>query len=109
MDRSPSWSAAESRLGAVTPDQSGTWASRPGFEELVEEIGGGLGDVATHGYPLPIVEHLRIRSGDGVLGRVYASGKPVVADAPSDGSRRLRYRTDSYMALPVIDAAILLP
>ncbi len=46
---------------------------------------------------------LRIRPGDGVLGRVYASGKPLVADAPSDGSRRLRYRTDSYMALPVMD------
>jgi diguanylate cyclase (GGDEF)-like protein len=150
----------------LLPGQSGTWASRPGFEELVEEIGGGLGQVATrehteygnrferrlhafthrlarengparlhslvlrtlasqvqartgalavfseaeealaivatHGYPLPIVEHLRIRPGEGVLGRVYASGRPVVGDAPADGTRRLRYRTDSYMALPVM-------
>ncbi|HLA13436.1 MAG TPA: sensor domain-containing diguanylate cyclase, partial [Gemmatimonadaceae bacterium] len=174
-DSDHAWTAVS--LGALgdrdwallLPGQSGTWASRPGFEELVEEIGGGLGHVAsreqtdyasrfqrrlhafthrlarehdparlyslvlrtlaaqvqaqtgalavfsaaeealaivaTHGYPLPIVEHLRIRSGEGVLGRVYASGKPMVGDAPSDGTRRLRYRTDSYIALPVMEGS----
>jgi diguanylate cyclase (GGDEF)-like protein len=146
--------------------QSGTWADRPGFEEVIDQIDWSLGQVAsreqadhamrlqqklhafTHrlareddgtrlnslvlrtvasqvhartgalamfsaadealaivttlGYPLSIVEHLRIRPGDGLIGRVYASGRPIAGDTAVEGTRRLRYRTDSYMVLPVV-------
>jgi diguanylate cyclase (GGDEF)-like protein len=61
-----------------------------------------LAIVATLGYPISIVEHLRIRPGEGVIGRVYESRKPLVGDATHEHSRRLRYRTTSYMVLPVI-------
>jgi len=60
-----------------------------------------LAIVTTLGYPMSIVEHLRIHSGEGIIGRVYESGRPLVGDSGSDGARRLRYRTDSYMVLPV--------
>jgi diguanylate cyclase (GGDEF)-like protein len=61
-----------------------------------------LAIVATLGYPLSLVEHLRIRAGEGIIGRAYESGKPVAGDAAAEGTRRLRYRTDSYMVLPVL-------
>ena len=150
----------------LLPGQSGVWASRPGFEQLVETISWSLGQVAsrertdydnrfqrklhaftnrlareddarrlnslvlrtlasqvlaktgalatfndadgglaietTLGYPRSIVEHLRIQSGEGVIGRVYESGKAIVGDSAREGTRRLRYRTDSYMVLPIV-------
>ncbi len=61
-----------------------------------------LAIVATLGYPTSIVEHLRIRSGEGLIGRAYQTGRPIVGDATQDGTRRLRYRTDSYMVLPIL-------
>jgi diguanylate cyclase (GGDEF)-like protein len=60
-----------------------------------------LAITATVGYPLSLVEHLRIQSGEGLIGRAYASGKPALGDSALDGQGRLRYRTDSYMLLPV--------
>jgi len=60
-----------------------------------------LAIVTTLGYPISIVEHLRIRCGEGIIGRVYESGRPLVGDSGSESARRLRYRTDSYMVLPV--------
>lgn len=59
-----------------------------------------LAIVATTGYPLSVVEHLRIRPGDGLIGSAYKSGKAVVGD--SGAPKRLRYRTDSYMVLPIV-------
>jgi diguanylate cyclase (GGDEF)-like protein len=61
-----------------------------------------LAIVATTGYPLSIVEHLRIRPGEGLIGGVYKSGKAVVGDSGRGGGKRLRYRTDSYMLLPIV-------
>jgi diguanylate cyclase (GGDEF)-like protein len=61
-----------------------------------------LAIVATTGYPLSIVEHLRIRPGEGLIGGVYKSGKAVVGDSGRGGGKRLRYRTDSYMVLPIV-------
>ena len=60
-----------------------------------------LAIVATLGYPISLVEHLRIRSGEGVIGRVYESGRPLVSESRGTGVRRLRYHSDSYMVLPV--------
>jgi diguanylate cyclase (GGDEF)-like protein len=63
-----------------------------------------LAITATYGYPAVLVEHVRLAPGEGVLGRVFVTGDPVVrinlgAD-PSQSTRR-RYRTDSFVALPL--------
>ena len=66
---------------------------------------GGLMIVATHGYPTVLVEDLRIPSGTGILGSVYASGQPLrVDDAErylTGHRRRARYRTNSFLVVPV--------
>ena len=69
---------------------------------VYDETDHALAIVATAGYPLSIVEDLRILPGEGLIGGVYRSGKAVLADSSSGGTRRLRYRTDSYMILPVV-------
>ena len=62
-----------------------------------------LSIVKTLGYPHELVEHLRIAPGEGVLGSVYSSGKPIFGTrSASDHSRRLRYRTNSYLAVPIV-------
>jgi diguanylate cyclase (GGDEF)-like protein len=62
-----------------------------------------LAVTATHGYPSVVVEHVRQAPGEGVLGRVFETGEPILE---RDGSatvhpRRRRYRGDSYVALPL--------
>jgi diguanylate cyclase (GGDEF)-like protein len=57
---------------------------------------------ATFGYPHSIVEHLRIPPGEGIIGSAFSSGRPILRDAATDAGRRLRYRTNSYMVLPVV-------
>jgi diguanylate cyclase (GGDEF)-like protein len=64
-----------------------------------------LSIVATHGYPLELVERVRIAPGRGVIGSVYANGEALwVADVsalPGLHGRRARYRTKSFVALPI--------
>jgi diguanylate cyclase (GGDEF)-like protein len=63
-----------------------------------------LAIVATHGYPLAMVRMLRIASGTGVIGSVYEKGTPLlVQDITSVPGlqRRPRYRTNSFIAVPV--------
>ena len=64
-----------------------------------------LAIVATSGYPAVLVEDLRIAPGVGVMGGVFASRQPLlVTDAARERAghpRRLRYRTSSFMALPL--------
>ncbi len=66
---------------------------------------GDLSVVATHGYPLALVEHLRIPPGSGVIGAVFQSGSPmVVADVTQVSAirrKRHRYRTGSFVAMPI--------
>ena len=58
---------------------------------------------ATYGYPRALVEHIRIEPGVGVIGRVMQSRHPILAEGPDPSRpRRLRYRTDSFVAVPVI-------
>ena len=65
----------------------------------------GLAIVATIGYPRSIVEHIRITPGEGIIGRAFATGSPLLVQTlESDAPRRLRYRTDSYMVLPIAAA-----
>jgi diguanylate cyclase (GGDEF)-like protein len=67
--------------------------------------GQALAITATHGYPLTLVEHLRIRRGEGVLGSVFESGLPLrVSDVSrSQGTRRRRsrYKTNSFAVVPI--------
>jgi diguanylate cyclase (GGDEF)-like protein len=58
--------------------------------------------VATLGYPRQVVDHLRIPPGHGVFGNVFATRRPVLVTGRSpEAPRRLRYRTDSYLAIPL--------
>jgi len=63
-----------------------------------------LSIVATHGYPLALVEHLRIEPGSGIFGSVFQSGRSVhVKDLhtlPQIQRPRPRYRSSSFVAVP---------
>jgi diguanylate cyclase (GGDEF)-like protein len=62
-----------------------------------------LSIVRTLGYPRELVEHLRIAPGEGVLGSVFTTGKPILESrSASDHTRRLRYRTNSFVAVPIV-------
>ena len=73
--------------------------ARIGALALYQEDDQALAIMATHGYPAVLVEHLRIKPGEGVLGRAFAAGKADVRHA--EGPRRLRYRTTSYLLVPL--------
>jgi hypothetical protein len=62
-----------------------------------------LAIATTVGYTSSIVEHQRIAPGEGILGRVFATGRLHLGNAASErnGNRRLRYRSDSYLAVPL--------
>jgi diguanylate cyclase (GGDEF)-like protein len=59
--------------------------------------------VATRGYLRSIVEHLRVSPGEGLLGLVFSSGRPLVTGpgTPPDLLRRRRYRTNASILLPL--------
>jgi diguanylate cyclase (GGDEF)-like protein len=67
---------------------------------------GELSIVATLGYPHALVEHLRIAPGAGVIGSVYQTRTPLVVadvnDSPGLDRQRSRYRTNSFVAIPII-------
>ncbi len=75
---------------------------------LFSKSEGALRIVATHGYPDSIVEHLRIRPREGILGQVFATGRPMLAGRgtpPVALPHRRRYRTPSFIALPLTAAS----
>jgi diguanylate cyclase (GGDEF)-like protein len=62
-----------------------------------------LAITGTVGYPVASVEHLRLRPGQGILGEVFVTRRPMfVTRQTTEGTRRLRYATDSFMVLPVL-------
>jgi len=84
-------SAVHARMGALA-------VRMPGADEAAI--------VSTFGYSLKLVEHVRIEPGVGVIGQVMSSRRPLRVD--QDGrspSRRLRYRTNSFIAVPVLSGA----
>jgi len=71
---------------------------------LVVPQEGVLRIVATEGYPHAIVEHIRIGPGEGILGRVFSSGRPVLVGdeaALAASPQRRRYRTQSCVVVPL--------
>ncbi|MCA1561560.1 MAG: sensor domain-containing diguanylate cyclase [Acidobacteria bacterium] len=66
---------------------------------------GALKICATSGYPHAIVEHVRVVPGEGILGRVFATGRPLFAGVEGADvlalPRRPRYRTASCMVMPL--------
>jgi diguanylate cyclase (GGDEF)-like protein len=72
---------------------------------VADPDGQNLSIMATHGYPLTLVEHLRIPRGEGVLGSVFQSGLPLrvndVAALHGTRRRRSRYRTNSFAVVPI--------
>lgn len=78
--------------------------SRLGAIAIASEHG-HLAIAATHGYPLALVDSLRIAPGSGVIGETYQNATPArVVDARgfSGRARRSRYRTASYVAVPIL-------
>ena len=73
--------------------------ARIGALALYQDDDQALAITATYGYPSVLVEHLRIAPGEGILGRAYASGKANLGQAET--RRRLRYRTNSYLQIPL--------
>jgi diguanylate cyclase (GGDEF)-like protein len=84
--------AVQARLGALAVTQAGD----PGQASIV----------ATFGYPRALVEHVRIEPGDGVIGTVLRSRKPLHATSAdrATGARRPRYHTSSFVAVPILGA-----
>ena len=86
-----------------------TIAERVGAQQasiaLYDDSLGRLSIAATRGYPAVLVEDLRIAPGTGVIGEVFVSRQPrLVEDTarePGPDTRRRRYRTRSFMALPL--------
>jgi diguanylate cyclase (GGDEF)-like protein len=74
--------------------------ARTGSLAVFDQADDALVIAATLGYPLSTVEHLRIGSGEGLIGKAYESGQPVAGIVPAE-ARRLRYRTDSYLIIPM--------
>jgi len=56
---------------------------------------------APRGYPSAIVDHVRIQPGEGVIGRAFVEARARIVEA-DEAKRRLRYRTNSYMVLPLL-------
>lgn len=79
--------------------------ARIGALALVDNGQGVLSIAATHGYPAVLVEHVRIAVGEGILGRVFDSQRPLlvrdVGEMPGL-RRRPRYRTPSFLAVPLL-------
>ena len=66
-----------------------------------------LAVTATYGYPSVVVEHVRLSPGEGVLGRVFESGQPILERDGTGAAahpKRRRYRGDSFVALPLASA-----
>jgi diguanylate cyclase (GGDEF)-like protein len=77
--------------------------ARIGVLALPDATSRTLSIVATHGYPLALVEPLRIDADSGALGTVFKTGRPlhVKSAAQFRSQPRHRYRTDSFIAVPI--------
>jgi diguanylate cyclase (GGDEF)-like protein len=75
---------------------------------LYDEQQQALSVSATFGYSAALVRYLRVRAGEGIIGSVYRSGRTMliedVRQIKGGRSPRLRYRTSSFMCVPLLGA-----
>lgn len=83
-------------LRAIARAVSGSTGALAVFSESDQ----ALAITDTLGYPRSIVDHVRIVSGEGIIGRTFESGRATLGYANQE-PRRLRYQTDSYLAIPL--------
>ena len=126
---SGSWRSADELVVGVyafSRRLAGTLEPPRVHQEIVDTIAGAIGAqqaalatydeqdqalsiVATRGYPSVLVEDVRIAPGAGVIGHVFAERQPLlVIDASRERPsrpRRLRYRTPSFIAVPLVAGA----
>ena len=80
--------------------------ARLGGLSLYDPKEGAISVSATHGYPSEVVGHVRIVPGSGIIGGVFSSKKPLLVRdttrVPGLTPRSQRYRTSSFMALPIV-------
>jgi diguanylate cyclase (GGDEF)-like protein len=73
---------------------------------LFREAESELYVAATVGYPRVLVQHVRVQPGEGVIGRVFQSARPLlvtdISKQPQLHRQRPRYKTPSFMAIPVM-------
>ena len=74
--------------------------AKTGALAIFSEVEQALTITETLGYPRSIVDHVRIVSGEGVIGQTFETGRAVIGHQTPD-CRRMRYETDSYIALPL--------
>ncbi len=94
--------------GLITAALAGAVQASSATLALAAKREGALRVVASHGYPDAIFEHLRIQAGEGILGHVFATGRPILAGggtSPVPLPHRRRYRTSSFIALPLTAAS----
>ncbi len=78
---------------------------------LVDRERASLRIVAAHGLSQEIVKNTRVKIGEGIAGKVVKEGKPlIVSDIEeenlSDEERIKRYKTKSFMSLPIISVPL---
>jgi diguanylate cyclase (GGDEF)-like protein len=89
----------------IVDSMSDVIRARLGALALYDAAQGSLYIAAAHGYPVVLVEHVRLGLGEGILGRVLESRRPLlvrdISELPGRG-RRPRYRTPSFLAVPLL-------
>jgi diguanylate cyclase (GGDEF)-like protein len=94
--------SADDLYGLILAGLAGQVCADIGALALYSEADRQLSIVKTLGYPQQLVDHLRIAPGEGVIGSAFSSGRAaLVSGGLHDQPRRLRYRTDSYVAIPL--------
>ena len=78
---------------------------------LVDRERTSLKIIAAHGLPQEIIKNTRVKIGEGVAGKVVKDGKPlIISDIEeenlSDEERLKRYKTKSFMSLPIISVPL---
>jgi diguanylate cyclase (GGDEF)-like protein len=90
----------------IVDTMAGATHARLGALALYDADQAQLLITATHGYPQVLVGHVRTPPGQGVLGRVFESRRPLLVrdmrELPELHTRRPRYRTSSFLALPLL-------
>ena len=100
LSRTPHSAAIHSLILNTLARRTG---ARVGALAVYQEQDRALAITATYGYPSVLVEHVRIAPGEGILGSSFVRGLPEIGEASH--RMRPRYRTNSYMVVPLCGAA----